>query len=333
LPREEDLCYQPQTQLFTFDATVAITTSETMSSTASSGSPELTEEGEQNGTNNNGIGDTIDAKPDFLGVSSSVRPPQLTVAVDAVDYNMAHARRGKCLIINNRTFQPRTKLNERLGTEKDREALFSMWTDFNFDVEVLNDKSCYEIRRGVQSLSEQDFTDFDCLAVCVLTHGDRGVLWGCDNRYAVDDLYQPFTADKCPSLAGKPKLFFIQACQGSGFDRGTFVKASETDAVDSAQYYKIPTWADFLIMYSTIPGYYSWRNPSNGSWFIQALASVMPKHAHEMDLLSMLTLVNRKVAYEYESFCPGQGDFDGNKQVPCITSMLTRRVFLTSNIV
>lgn len=34
---------------------------------------------------------------------------------------------------------------------------------------------------------------------------------------------------------------------------------------------KIPMEADFLIAYSTISGYYSWRNSVNGSWFIQSL--------------------------------------------------------------
>ena len=27
--------------------------------------------------------------------------------------------------------------------------------------------------------------------------------------------------------------------------------------------------ADFLIAYSTVPGFYSWRNTTQGSWFIQ----------------------------------------------------------------
>lgn len=262
--------------------------------------------------------------------SSGRRSPRLSVDRDAMDYRMTHQRRGKCLIINNKIFDPRTQLNERKGTEKDADSLTDCFSNFNFEVERIEDGYVIDIKNRLKELSNQDYSEDDCFVVCVLTHGDRGVLWGRDNRYAVDDLYSYFTADKCRSLAGKPKLFFIQACQGNRFDKGEFVKACG-DQVDAAQYFKIPNWSDFMIMYSTIPGYYSWRNPSTGSWFIQALVAVLGKHYQNMDLLSMLTLVNRKVAYDFESFCPGQGEFDQNKQVPCITSMLTRRVFLSSN--
>ena len=36
---------------------------------------------------------------------------------------------------------------------------------------------------------------------------------------------------------------------------------------------KIPMEADFLIAYSTIAGYFSWRNSVKGSWFIQSLCN------------------------------------------------------------
>ena len=55
-------------------------------------------------------------------------------------------------------------------------------------------------------------------------------------------------------------------------------------------------------IYST--GYYSWRNSVRGSWFIQALCDVLERHAggqHPLDLLSMMTRVCRRVAYEFES--------------------------------
>jgi len=284
------------------------------------------------------VKDAVDAQGCF-GMSASRgrgdtgrRSPRLSVDRDAIDYSMMHANRGKCLIINNKNFNPSTQLNERKGTDRDAEALFDCFSNLNFEVEQLHDGTALEIKSKLRSLANEDFSQDDCLVVCVLTHGDRGVLWGRDHRYPTDDVYSYFTADKCPSLAGKPKVFLIQACQGSKFDQGTFVK-EHRDEVDAIQYYKIPNWADLLIMYSTVPGYYSWRNPSTGSWFIQALCDVLGKHHTNMDLLSMLTLVNHKVAYQFESFCPGQGDFDGNKQVPCITSMLTRKVYFSSNVV
>lgn len=53
-------------------------------------------------------------------------------------------------------------------------------------------------------------------------------------------------------ILGKPKMFFIQACQGDQLDRGITLSRTETDG--SPHSYRIPTHADFLIAYSTISG-------------------------------------------------------------------------------
>ena len=95
-------------------------------------------------------------------------------------------------------------------------------------------------------------------------------------------MWEPFTADKCPSLAGKPKLFFIQACQGSKMDAGAEVGdigrahvimmcqvAMTRTGTDSLASYRTPLYSDFLLAHSTVSGYYSWRNTVQGSWFIQ----------------------------------------------------------------
>lgn len=59
----------------------------------------------------------------------------------------------------------------------------------------------------------EDHTDADCLIVVVMSHGESGLLHSTDSLYPVDMLWAPFTGDRCSSLAGKPKLFFIQVRQ------------------------------------------------------------------------------------------------------------------------
>ena len=44
----------------------------------------------------------------------------------------------------------------------------------------------------------------------VLSHGELGILYASDHPYKPENLWGHFTADKCPTLAGKPKMFFIQ---------------------------------------------------------------------------------------------------------------------------
>lgn len=73
------------------------------------------------------------------------------------------------------------------------------------------------------------------------------------------------------------------------------------------------------------PGYYSWRNSAEGSWFIQSLCKMLKEHARKLELMQILTRVNRRVA-EYES-CSTREDFNAKKQIPCIVSMLTKEFY------
>ena len=44
----------------------------------------------------------------------------------------------------------------------------------------------------------------------LLSHGNSGTIYAYDAPYPTQKLWEPFTADRAPSLAGKPKFFFIQ---------------------------------------------------------------------------------------------------------------------------
>ncbi|CAL8096736.1 unnamed protein product [Orchesella dallaii] len=74
-------------------------------------------------------------------------------------------------------------------------------------------------------------------------------------------------------------------------------------------------------------GFYSWRNSRNGSCFIQALCKIFNEHAHNRDVLSMLTLVNRQVALNYESKSKDQNQ-NMKKQIPHVCHTLMRDVYL-----
>ena len=49
--------------------------------------------------------------------------------------------------------------------------------------------------------------------MAVLSHGEMGILYASDQPYKPDRLWGHFNAEKCPSLAGKPKLFFVQVSE------------------------------------------------------------------------------------------------------------------------
>ena len=51
--------------------------------------------------------------------------------------------------------------------------------------------------------------------LCVLSHGDEGVVFGSDGRpLPVNDIIKELDNDYCINVAGKPKLIIIQACRG-----------------------------------------------------------------------------------------------------------------------
>lgn len=105
------------------------------------------------------------------------------------------------------------------------------------------------------SAASYDHNDHDCIAIAILTHGENGYLYAKDVMYKLESVWHFFTARECKTLAGKPKLFFIQACRGDGLDPGVKLQKTETDGETSSEMsYRIPVHADFLIAYSTIPG-------------------------------------------------------------------------------
>ena len=164
-----------------------------------------------------------------------------------------------------------------------------------------------------------DHSDADCFMCVILSHGENGVVYGVDAHVELDQLIQPFKFNR--SLAGKPKLFFVQACRGTNLIEGIDSNPFATPYVS-----KIPMEADFLVAYSTIAGCYSWRNSLNGSWFIQSLCHVLNEHGTRLELVQLLTIVNRRVAFYYESNT-SDPSMSGKRQVPCIVSMLTKELY------
>ena len=68
------------------------------------------------------------------------------------------------------------------------------------------------------------------------------------------------------------------------------------------------------------------RNTELGSWFIQTLCECVDKFKDVHDLLTMLTMVQHSVA-NTKVF---QGD---KKQIPCIETTLTKKLYLTKSTV
>ncbi|XP_011196296.2 caspase, partial [Zeugodacus cucurbitae] len=247
----------------------------------------------------------------------------MSIDRDAVEYNMRHKNRGLALIFNHENFDVPT-LEPRTGTNVDCENLTQVLKKLDFDVNVFKDCRLNELKQQLVSASQKDHSENDCILVAILSHGEHGYIYAKDVQYKLDAIWSYFTPQKCPSLAGKPKLFFIQACQGDECDPGvTLNRRTETDG-DSSMSYKIPLHADFLIAHSTMPGFCSFRCPMQGSWFIHALCTELEMNGKRLDMFTLLTFVCRRVAVDYQSYAPDTPKKHEQKQIPCITSRLMR---------
>jgi caspase 7 len=265
-----------------------------------------------------------------------VTEPEPTPKQDALDspidkfdleYNMNHTKRGKALIFSHWKFERNLRLPDRDGTDADCTNLSNTLSRMNFDVSVKKDLTYAEMSQTLREVSAADHTNEDCLLVAVLSHGaSGGLIYAKDRQYQVDDLWGNFTVMKSPTLAAKPKIFLIQACRGEKENNqgkemkkvpkcGSDGMQSETDSL----VFKIPNYSDFVIMFSTMPDFVSWRNTKSGTWLVDAFCKTMDNHGYEDDFLSLLTRTCHKMITEFE--------WKNVMQTGCVTSMLTRKIF------
>ena len=62
--------------------------------------------------------------------------------------------------------------------------------------------------------AREDHTKMDCFACVILSHGEEGYVYGKDGPIQIEKLIAPYKGHRCPTLAGKPKIFFIQVSEG-----------------------------------------------------------------------------------------------------------------------
>ncbi|XP_059416674.1 caspase-8-like [Carassius carassius] len=219
-------------------------------------------------------------------------------------YNMTRRPLGYCLIINNYNFKEKSSLSNRTGTNKDRGDLSRVFRRMHFVVEVQNDLTASEMKELIKEFAKKDHNQMGAFVCCVLSHGQKGAVLGVDAQgVEIREITKPIA--ECHTLASKPKLFFIQACQGSKGQNGVWAEDSpenateeeyEADAYNPA-YRFIPIEADMLIGMATVEHYQSFRHTINGSIYIQELCNQLENLCPRgEDILSILTKVNHEVS-------------------------------------
>ncbi|XP_078095077.1 caspase-9 [Mustelus asterias] len=264
---------------------------------------------------------------------TDLRPPSKSIMErlqDDMIYKMDADPCGFCLIINNVDFDQSSGLTCRTGSDIDCENVQNLFQKLHFEVIVKRNLTKQLMIEELTNLARKDHTDFNCCIVVILSHGSQaqhrqfpGAIFGVDGGkpVPVQHIVSYFDGSHCPTLREKPKLFFIQACGGVLTDTG-FKTAEEVDSAFSIPYDPIsvqtdatpclpadepdassslPTPSDILVSYSTFPGYVSWRDKKEGSWYMKTLVNIFSKYAHLYDLQTLLMQVTRSISENEEA--------------------------------
>ncbi|XP_072539794.1 caspase-8-like [Salminus brasiliensis] len=221
------------------------------------------------------------------------------------EYKMSSLPRGLCVIINNMTFDP--PLKDRKGSDTDEESLKEVFSWLGFTVEVHRNQTAEQMRALLEAYGQKNHMG-DCFVCCILSHGSSEGVHGTNGGVvSSEDIFGPFKGTSCPSLANKPKAFFIQACRGKDYQLPVDVEADNLEAeeaeeepefeMDTVEMITIPADGDFFVARSTVKGFFSFRDTLSGSWFIQSLCRQLKKHCPKCeDIPSVLICVNREVS-------------------------------------
>ncbi|NXD80085.1 CASP8 protein, partial [Halcyon senegalensis] len=234
-------------------------------------------------------------------------------------YAMKNNPHGYCVILNNHTFKNPDEVRE--GTMKDGESVKKVFKWLQFDIVEHMNLEAKQMYAKVKEYSRKDHSNMDCFVCFIFSHGEKDKIKGVDSEFVyIKDLLSCFTGSNCPSLAGKPKLFFIQACQGFVGHPAVTVEEDtsghlETDATPLTS---IPDRADILVGMATVEDYECYRCTKTGSIYVQCLCDKMKLLCpHHKDLITILTEVNKEV---------GGRVLNGWKQMPKITSTLRKQL-------
>ncbi|XP_064458433.1 caspase-3-like [Ornithodoros turicata] len=246
-------------------------------------------------------------------------------------------RKNTCLIVNIEAFDT---LPYRNGAAEDTKKIHALFDELGFtcmlvtangvvnyaDVQEAtgrpgNRLTRRDIHKAIKDVKEKIDSESDIFACWIMSHGKRGHIVGSDNEEVyLDEILQEFTEKGCEKLKGKPKLFFVQACQAPGED--------EEDN-DKCWDYDITPYADFFVGFSTPSGYVSYRDTIEGSFYIKAMDKVFRsclERSSSVDFTRVMTLVGNDVAINFKAT---RDDERVVTQMPCYVSSLVKRIFLS----
>ncbi|XP_072378788.1 caspase-8 [Diabrotica undecimpunctata] len=217
-------------------------------------------------------------------------------------YKIDPSRPGVVLIINQRDFFTAVeeeyqhllplngeKLEVRQGTDVDREKLIGTFKRRGFKILVEENLNHIDMLKKIKDTVNKT-TNQSSLFVCILSHGNKGVVYGCNSCHVKVSKIQEIMSNK--NFEQKPKVLILQSCQGRQCLK---VDSKSDDGVSLTTDGGGSTYRDMLTFWASYPGYAAIRNRMTGTWFIQNLCQTIQEDGDELHFLDICTKVNRKI--------------------------------------
>jgi len=211
-------------------------------------------------------------------------------------YKMSSCR---AIILNNEKFLMH---KDREGSSVHLNNARRLFEKYGYTVDVWQDLTADKIEENINKERENlKSKKFDGFVFVIMSHGRPGHILGIDGKEVSikDEIIKQFDGENCKVLIGKPKIFIIQACQGTGLSEG--VKHcnepdDEGEALEEPDCWELThEKADMIEVHSTYPGFKALRNRMYGSHFIRSIVRNVYEHAHEEDFYDIMTKVKRDV--------------------------------------
>ncbi|XP_064462840.1 caspase-3-like [Ornithodoros turicata] len=160
-----------------------------------------------------------------------------------------------------------------------------------FELKRYDNVSLEKMRRAFADLASVDHSQSDCFVCFVYSHGKDDVIVCSDGETVrAQDIFCAFTESACPSLAGKPKLFFFEVTHG-GHENQAYPKPCSLHPDSSSVTTTHRTPADLFIFYNRTQGNDSRRDRCCGSLFIQTLCQVLERYYCTRNFEAMMQTV------------------------------------------
>ncbi|KAG9263419.1 caspase-3 [Astyanax mexicanus] len=225
----------------------------------------------------------------------------------------------RALIVSVSSFYPGVQLSARPGAERDTRILHRALHTRGYRTRILTDPDAQDIYTAFHTESKQ-VTD-GCFIGVISSHGEEGVVFGADGRpVQLSKIYSYFSG---PNMAGKNKLFLIQACRGHLLDDGVEVEADSVGCEDEglSEYSSVPI--NTVVMHATAPGYAAFMNWA-GSIFLQTFCKLLNDGGTDLEVTCLLTRISYHIAHHFSA---RGGNLQGKKEMPCFISRLTREFY------